>query len=179
MKPMWTLDVDVDFEMPSNAPAEGAYFDFSDGPRLIIYLDSPTDNEVEAIRLGKARFALARYGRVLFVLAKFGDMPWMDAPYSIQLLPSEARLMPEGFRPGLRYACGVSVQDLRTGSTLGARFVTLDVRFSELLHNAVAKQLEQEIDRATYERDIAHAYTLYPSPRAMLSIAMAECKGGT
>lgn len=178
MKPMWTIEVNADFETLSDAPSEGAYFDFSDGPRLVIYLDSPSEEEVAAIRRGKVRFALARYRSVLFLLAKFGEMPWMDAPYSIQLLPSEARLLPENFRPGLRYACGVSIEDLRTGTTLGARFVTFDVRFSKALHDAVAKQLESETDRATYEQDIAHAYSLYPSPRAMLAIAIAECKGG-
>lgn len=171
--------LDVDFQNPSNAPSEGAYFDFSGGPTLNIFMDSPTEHEINAIRRGEAKFALARYGSVLFLVAKFGDMPWMDAPYSIQLLPPEDRLLPEEFRPGLHYACTVTIQDLCTGRMHGARSVTFDKGFSAMLHKAVAEQLRQEIDRATYERDLAHAYSLFPSPRTLLSTALATCKGGT
>jgi hypothetical protein len=50
-----------------------------------IAYSTPTESEVKNIHEGPSAFSIVEIGDVIFILFKFGELNWMDAPYSIHL----------------------------------------------------------------------------------------------
>ena len=164
---------------PEPALPEGAMFDFDgNGPTLHIRLARPSPQEIADIRRGPCEFGLLPLGPILFLLSKFGTQDWMDAPYSIQMLPPRARVLPEEYRPGLHYALAAIILDTNTQSQRGARFVTFSAEFSERLHVEVQGQLKYPLSRGAYDAAIADAYRRFPTAESMVSYAVARTVGG-
>lgn len=158
---------------------EGALFNFDEsGPNLHLVLDSPSQAEIAAIRRGETRFALVPMGPALFLLTKFGDFDWLDAPYSIRMLPAKSRRLSADFRPGMRYVLTVTIVDRSFRCQYGSRLVTFSPHFSSVLHNLAERQLGQPYSQQEYDAAIERAYAKYPTARHMLRDAIATCKGG-
>jgi hypothetical protein len=160
-------------------PPNGQHFHFDEGgPKLVIRWDQPTPQEVSDIRRGPCEFALMSHGPVLFFLAKFGQQEWMDAPYSIQMLPPAERTLSEDFWPGRRYALLVCILDTRTGAQCGGRFVSLSPHFSEQLHGKVRHQLREPLTRAEYNLVVDEAFAQFSTAELMLQKSIARTAGG-
>lgn len=160
-------------------PVEGTCFNFdASGPTLTIQFDTPTEHEIAAIRRGPAEFHLIRTGPLLFFLCRFGDLEWMDAPYSMQLVPAHSRGLPTLDSPHSRFALAVTIVDARAGGQRGARFVTLSPLFSAMLRREALRQLAEPLTRPQYDSAQQAAYRRYPTARAMARDAFAYCRGG-
>ena len=108
----------------------------------------------------------------MFLLFKFGDLPWMDAPYSPHLGPANPmQYIPAG--QGLAMTCiltdvpsGVIAQNIRV--------VGLSTMFTRQFSTTVRDVLAQPFDPAAYNRAIARLMRQY-STRDMVSGAIATC----
>jgi hypothetical protein len=169
----------VQEDVVDHAPIrEGAVFDYdASGPRLRIFMPDPTEIEIESIRRGKCQFKLVICGEVIFLMAKFADMHWMDAPYSIHLLPADQRKLCSEFVEGKRYALMVTLIDSRTNLQCGTRLVTWDPHFSAMFHGSVKSQLASRFSEQGYDQTISHTYASMTSSQ-MCSMARAHTKGG-
>lgn len=161
--------------LPSN---EGAVFDYDEaGPRLRIFMPDPTETEIQSIRRGDCQFKLVVSGPVIFLMAKFADMHWMDAPYSIHLLPSDKRKLCSEFVQGKRYSLMVTLIDSRQNVQCGSRVVTWNPHFSAMFHDCVKSQLEGGFSRREYEEIVGNIYASSTSAQMSLR-ALAHTKGG-
>ena len=168
-------------KQPSFSPSknqEGVWFDFDEaGPRLTIRIDRPTVKEIADIRRGNCEFALVEFGPILMLLSKFGNEEWMDAPYSIQMLPAGQRNLNEEYQMGKRYQLAVLLYDLKTDTQKGARLVSLSVNFSQALHLAAERQKLHSLSRSEYLTLVGRIYEQYPTADDMLNKAIARCFG--
>lgn len=160
---------------------DGVCFEFNRdyGPTLFVYFTEPTDAEIADVLRGECRFALVRRDCVLFLLAKFGNLPWLDAPYSVGLYEPQLRAAPNEWTEGKRLALAVRLIDRATGEQRGARMVTFSPEFSASLVKAVELQARAPFDRARYDAAIASTYRAYATSRSLLSAAQVKCLGGS
>lgn len=95
---------------------EGTQYAFRGGAHeLLLFFRGPTAAEVEAVRRGRARFALYAQGDLLVLCSKFGDQPWADAPFSWHLLPEGEREGPPELTGDERIALQIILVDAATG----------------------------------------------------------------
>ena len=157
---------------------EGAVFDYDEmGPRLRIFMSDPTETEIKSIRTGKCQFKLVVRDQVIFLMAKFADMYWMDAPYSIHLLPEEQRKLCSEFTEGKRYGLIVMLINSRTNDQCGSRLVSWDPHFSAMFHGSVKSQLAGIFSQREHDQTIRTTYASFTSSQ-MCSMAIAHTKGG-
>lgn len=161
-------------------PSDGVVFNCHKdcGPTLTVYLSSPSDQEIQDIRRGEARFAIATHRDVSFMLLKFGGLDWMDAPFHAGLYAAALRGMPREWRPGTRLALAVVIVDRDTGRQCGARLLSLSPHFWDALAAQVNRQASSPISRGSYDSAIDAAYRVYSTPRAMVKHALATSKAG-
>lgn len=166
-------------ETVSSLPiSEGVLFYYDQaGPSLRVFLPDPTKNEILSIRSGACQFKLVTSSSVIFILAKFGDMNWMDAPYSIHLVPPEKRKLCAEFFEGNRYLLAVTLFDSTRNVQCGSRLVSWNPTFSALFHRSVRIQFESEFSRLEYDENIRKTY-LSTTTSKMASQALASTKGG-
>lgn len=82
---------------------------------LLLFFSSPRKEEVEAVRKGRAVFALYVEGLVIFLLYRFAPaISWGDAPYSWHLLPPAEQQRPEEV-PGGQALLHTTLVDADTG----------------------------------------------------------------
>jgi hypothetical protein len=157
---------------------EGAFFDYDElGPVLRIFLDDPTQTEIQSVLRGKCQFKLVICDQVIFLMAKFADMYWLDAPYSIRLLPADQRKLCSEYVEGKRYGLMVTLYDTHTNDQCGTRLVTWNPHFSAMFHSSVKSQLAGDFSRQKYEETIRNTYSSLTSSQ-LCSMARAHTKGG-
>ena len=166
-------------EVKKQAPIkEGAVFDYDElGPRLRIFMSDPTETEIKSIRTGKCQFKLVVRDQVIFLMAKFADMYWMDAPYSIHLLPEEQRKLCSEFTEGKRYGLIVMLINSHTNDQCGSRLVSWDPHFSAMFHGSVKSQLAGRFSQREHDQTIRTTYASFTSSK-LCSMALAHTKGG-
>jgi hypothetical protein len=165
-------------EEKSSAPREGAVFDYDEcGPRLRIFYPDPTQREIQDVRTGVCKFKLITIGSVIFILSKFGNENWMDAPYSIHLVPAALRKLNCEFQEGKRYGMLVRLIDSTTGHQCGARVVTWSPHFSALFHGCVKSQLDNPFNERRYDEEVKKIYGT-KSINQLVKQAYASTKGG-
>jgi hypothetical protein len=169
----------VQADAVAQAPTkEGTVFDYDEmGPRLRIFMSDPTETEIQSIRRDKCQFKLVICGQVIFLMAKFADMYWMDAPYSIHLLPEEQRKLCSEFTEGKRYGLIVMLINSRTNDQCGTRLVSWDPHFSAMFHGSVKSQLAGRFSQHEHDQTIRTTYASFNSSQ-MCSMALAHTKGG-
>ena len=148
---------------------------------LCLFYDSPGNFEIASIREGIARFALVPYHDVVFLLYKFGEeVNWSDAPYSWWLLPESERIPPPtGLTPQTRALLHVMLINSSDGILKAVRVTTLSPAFTRTLFSDVRRQIARGWPgEQAYDRQIDQAYAIWPTPRAMLSGAIAGTRGG-
>ena len=152
---------------------EGTKFDFTQaGPALILFFDSPTEQEISGVKSGRAEFGFYFRDNIIFFLCKFEGTPWMDAPYSIHLSkPFFFDQMTETQGFGLQ----IFLVDAGTGILKVMRLVGLSNDFSRGLREAVEKQRMQPFNRAEYDRTINTLYANYTT-KDFVDRADARCK---
>lgn len=118
---------------------EGIRFDINDaGCDLYIYFSNPSNEEIQDIKDGKFKAGYYTEDNAIFMLFKFGNLTWMDAPYSIHLSKNLTNF--QLFDGGQGLALHVYFIDANTGILKVMRLIGLKTRFSIQLIEAVEKQ---------------------------------------
>jgi hypothetical protein len=116
---------------------ESLIFDFlEEGGLLRLVHAGPTDEEIQEIGKGKADFRLVEIQGIIFILAKFGDLPWMYAPYHVDLSAAYTLEKP---MDGKGYAIYIILLDTN-GIVKVIRRMRLSTRLSVRFAEMVEKQ---------------------------------------
>jgi hypothetical protein len=153
------LEVGQLFEPGRTHYDEGTKFEFTQGgPVLFIMFERPTEKEIEAVRAGKFIMKFYEHDNIVFMLFKFEGVPWIDAPYNINLSPLfEFEQMSETQGFGLQ----IYLVDAATGILKVIRYVGLGHEFSVRLREAMEKQKAIPFNLDTYNFKINDIYKRY------------------
>lgn len=145
------------------------------GCSLVVFLDSPDEEEIRQIRAGAAEFAWADCGEVAILCFRFGVLPWMDAPNVPWTEPESRRGAPVG-DAGNGLALQVILVDAATGIVKGLRLLSWEPGFAEAVRQTIRRQLASpRNDRAAALR-LDALYRLDSS--ALAEHAAVRCLGG-
>lgn len=127
------------------------------GCDLFLFLGSPTNKEIEACKDGKISIGFYRDNEVIIMLFKFGDMPWMDAPYSVHLSKSLTEIKP--ITDGMGLSLNIILTDGNSGIIKAMRLVGLPTRFSRELSDEIKKQ--KQIPFKNFDVELQKIYMKY------------------
>ena len=151
---------------------------YDGGHELRMFYARPSVREIAAVRKGRAEFGLFRTVRAVFLLARFGDMNWMDAPYSYHLLPADRRPdLNVELDPETRFLCQILLIDASTGILHVLRGVTFSPEFSRELLDAVRAQAQAGFSTRNYDEEINRVYASNTTDQLVRS-AWIRCVGG-
>lgn len=175
---MHTIKVGELFDPALRVWPEAPEYNFRSGVhRLIIALRRPRADEVEAVRVGAAKFAFAVIGPVLVFQFRFGTaLPWSDALYTWHKLPAGERVEPAALSGEQRVPLEVFLVDAATGVVRAIRVVTLSPTFSRRLHEAIRQQAAAPFP-ANYDELAQRVLDTYTS-KQLRDRALASCAGG-
>ncbi|GIW55376.1 MAG: hypothetical protein KatS3mg082_1780 [Nitrospiraceae bacterium] len=177
---MSILSVGQPYHPNRNRWPEAAQYNFRSGRHeLVLFWPSPSPQEVEGVRVGRADFGLFFEPPVILLLYRFaGACDWSDAPYSIHLVPQEERLAPEAVSPEARALLSVVLVDADTGLVRALRAITMSPGFTRLLHAAIAQQLAYHWDATAYDQALASIYRRFPESRSLVRACKMVERGG-
>jgi hypothetical protein len=131
---------------------------------LLLFFNKPTPDEINAVRVGEAEFALFVERSLIILLFKFGDgIPWSDAPYSIHLIPKEKRKeAPE--TTDTQYALlHIVLVDASNGVINALRVISMPPEFTQALHRAINAQLNMIFTSSAYNGELENLFERYSS----------------
>ena len=143
-KAMWAEGIKVDFE--------------NSGGQLYIVFNNPTKQEIEEIRKEDCKIGIFEKNEVIFLLFKFGDMEWMDVPYTVHLSKG---LVLEKIQPGMGYAITILLINSANGILEAIRLVSMPTKISQLFYDAVQRQRIQIFDYSKYWNTLDKIYSQY------------------
>jgi len=130
---------------------------------MILFLNSPTRDEIYAVRKGIAHLALYVERNLIILLYKFGQaIRWSDAPYSVHLVPQEERveLATDENSWALLH---ILLVDAETGIIKAMRVISLPPDFTSALHRAIKDQAAMPFTPASYNAELESLYAGYSS----------------
>lgn len=131
---------------------------------LVLFLNSPTENEVRAVKNGNADFALFVERSLIVLVYQFGDgLPWSDAPYNIHLVPPEQRAVPPTLSNGERALLHIVLVDASNGIIRAMRVIAMPPEFTQALHRAIREQEAMPFTRSGYNGELEGLYARYSS----------------
>ena len=145
---------------------EGVLFNVTNtGLQLEVYFNNPTENEINNFKSKSPyKFGLFKKDGILFFLSKFGNLNWMDAPYSVGLCKDMDSIVLQELPPTGGYALTVVLVNAATGVLVTGRVIGLQHRFSKVLKDAFDKQKSLgKIDRLEYFKAIHNIFATYSS----------------
>jgi hypothetical protein len=162
MDPVWEF-------VRESVTQDGSRYDYDSlGHRISMYLDRPSQKEIESFQDAPVRFAVMPYKSVLFLIFRIGDTHIQDAPYSIHRVDKASRVLPD-----LESARTLHVQmnlvDRSTGRIRAFRVVSWPPEFVRGLHAGIHMQASAPYDAGEYESDLAEAYQIWPDSEVMLN----------
>jgi hypothetical protein len=139
-------------------------------------LATPSDAEIQDIRMGTALFAWVDDGGPVAVLCcRFGSLPWMDAPHEPWKEKQADRGAPAG-TAGSSLVLNVVLVDASTGIIQALRLLTWEPQFADAVRNTITRQLAIPRDDAAAGRALDALYQL--DTAALATRAKARCTGG-
>ena len=153
---------------------EGVMFNITNsGLTLEIYFNNPTQEEINALQGGvEYKFGLFKKDGVLFFLSKFGNLNWMDAPYSVGLCRDIENIDLKELTEDNGYALAVTLIDASNGVVVWNRLIGLQNRFSNILRKEFYLQKANgKVDRGEYGSKLVQIYNSY-STNAMVKNAL-------
>lgn len=148
---------------------------------LLLVLARPTAREVEAIRVGRADFALCveAAGDLVVLVHRFASGPWSDSPFSWHLLPESERALPNFLTPEQRALLSVTLVDVSSGIIRVLRTVSLSPEFTRAVHGAITEQPGRPWHSdAHYNAALRTLYASASCDRLAEVRAVARCRGG-
>lgn len=148
------------------------------GPQLDIYFCEPNEQAIAQYRRGTAKFSLYENNGMAYFLSKFGDNGWMDAPFHAAMNPTYLAGVPADYIEGKHhFGLAVTLRDLTSDVTYGARFVTLSKVMTARLVAVTQMQLAVPITREDYDSRIQRTFSRYTASQ-MARMAVVRCRGG-
>lgn len=137
---------------------ERVIFDINDsGAVLYVLFDNPTKNEIQQFDKD-IEIRYVKVGSVFMMLFKFGNLNWIDAPYSPHLSRfAELEEPADGEGIGLQIIFG----DCRTGMVHYLRLVGLSTEFSRKMVSDIAEDLKRPFNKDFYSIDISAVMNQY------------------
>lgn len=150
---------------------EGPVFDIDDsGINLSVYMRRPTAHEIEQFASGKPfEMKLVQLRNIIFSLLKFGDMGWMDAPYTVHLSGNLTKLVEPADGYGL--AMTIQLYDTQTGKLCCNRLLSLSTEMSRGLIKMIMEQIAEPFDVHDYLDNLRSIYRAYPT-KQLLKMAL-------
>jgi hypothetical protein len=148
---------------------QGSHFNFMNGEfDLLLFFDAPTRHEIEAVRIGRAEFALYDHDDLVVLSYRFEgkreNVPWSDAPYQWHVVPVANRIAPrEDLGPETRALLSITLVGATDGLIRVLRALTFSPEFTRDLFTAIARQAAAPYDRATYDRKVDSLYQRFDS----------------
>ena len=139
---------------------ECCVFDADDAGLLLAFnYNSPTTTEIQSFKADTPfEIRFVRIDGILFILAKVGSMPWVDAPYAVQL--SRSASFPQlGENEG--YALTLALIDRTTSTVKGLRLIGLGHGFSNDLRSEILTHADDILIQSDYDRKISEIYRRY------------------
>lgn len=126
---------------------------------LIIFMDHPTKEEIESVRIGKYRFGLFVEENLTFLLFKFEPkIKWSDAPF----IPNADGDIPMFAENNQVPMLNVLYVDSVTGILKTYRMIGLEETFSNNLRESISRQLLYTISPNDLHLKIKRIYQKYP-----------------
>lgn len=138
---------------------EGIKFDITDSGALVrVAFPYPTEKEIEQFESDKD-FKVGYYKEknVIVMLFKFGDLNWMDAPYSVHLSRNLTKLDDVTTNEGL--ALTIVFVDASTGIVKNLRLIGLPNGLTKELFADIKKQKELSFDG--FDENLGNIYRKY------------------
>lgn len=140
---------------------DGMRFDITDsGAILTVTFKSPTENEVAQFDPSE-RFEIrfVQLYDIIMVTAKFGDIPWMNMPYTPHLSRNLTGVNVPEDDEGLMLQ--IFLFDTATGELKKIRVVGLGNRFTKNLFKAVLEVKAKSFDFGVYNRAVDAIYAAH------------------
>lgn len=158
MENMLKISVGTIVESKINSQ-EGVQVNLSDtGIDTLVLLRNPSIEEMNVFRSKQTPFQmkLAVEKDVIFFLFKFGEMPWMDAPFSVHLCSGLTQL--PVIEPGHGLSMRVFLIDTVTGKIEAIRVISLSNSISTLLLKLIKEQQNSSFDMNEHITTIQEVY---------------------
>lgn len=146
---------------------------------LVLFFDSPTPAEVEAVKSGRSEFGLyARDGLVVLCYCfrhDQGGIPWSDASYHYQLVPEPERIPPPDFSkltPETRAVLHVILVNATGGEVCALRQVSLSPEFTKSLFRAIGYQAVGPFNSRQYDSNLKGLYS-----KCLAEACSVRCEG--
>ena len=139
---------------------EGCYFDISDdGANLYVYFNRPTEKELENFKSEKRfEIRLIELSDIMMFLVKFGDLNWMDSPYTPHLSKNLTKI---NFEPGKGLSLTVMLFDFSSGVLKQIRFISLSERFTATIKKEAENLLNKTFDHKKYLNSLNILFAKY------------------
>jgi hypothetical protein len=159
---------------------------------LIITFRRPSPDEVEAVRVGPAEFALYHEGDQVVLCYRFHPAPgrksgvlWSDAPYHIGRPPEAGRPAeestpppdPGSLSPESHQLLHVILLD-EAGIVRVLRTATLSPEFTRGLYSAIRDQASRPYDARAYELGLHALFQRFPASDRLAAACAVRCRGG-
>lgn len=154
---------------------DGVQIDVNDmGVDILVCLSSPTDAEKNIFNDDcPFQMKLATEDNIIFFLLKFGNMPWMDAPYNINLSKNLTEL--PKIEDGMGLAARVYLIDTSTGKIEAIRLLGLSTNISRMLIRLIEEQRNMPFNISEYVNKIREIYSKKPT-KQLVKEGLGCCK---
>jgi hypothetical protein len=143
--------------------ATGAMFVYDEsGAKLVLFMEHPTQAEMDAMQEGKLEFGLYTCEDVIVFLCRMGELSWIDAPYSAHLVAGgfEMDTAPAEWQG---YGLSMFVVDSSTGLIQSMRLVALPHDYSIALRDSILAQQAMAYDAVQYDAHVTELFGKYSS----------------
>jgi hypothetical protein len=149
------------------------------GTQLLLFYRSPTDQEISAIRTGKASFGWIASELTGVLAFRFHPLPWADVPYTPHReQPDDTPGLPEGDEGQLLVQ--IVLVDADTGIIRALRALTWPERFTKAVRASVQEMLDKPFNAAATDAALDALYARYPQTDQLVrQRADVTCTGGT
>lgn len=140
---------------------EGVKFDVDkSGAMLFIMFRNPSDSEIENIRKGRIQLGICSLSDIIFMLFKFGQLQWMDAPFSIHLAQDQDFLNID-FDETQGLGMTVFLVDAATGILKALRYIGLPHKLTQLFFSEVNNQIKYIFNKSEYDKNLNEIFMRY------------------
>jgi hypothetical protein len=164
---------------PESTPAQPPADD--SGYELVLVYQGVTDEEVSAVRWGRASFGLVVEGPLIMLCYQFGDsIPWSVAPCRWNQFPASERLTATWDDPhsGAQAHLRVSLVEAADGRVLTHRAAPLSRSLTRAWIAAIRRQAIRNCCDARYNAALSQFSRRFPRPDDLLAMAIATSVEG-
>ena len=155
---------------------EGCYVDIdSAGMHIIAIFGGPTEKEKKSMSNGSPlEIRLITMRGIMLFLMKFGDMPWMDAPYTPHLSKGDITIEQEN---GKGLATTIQLFDRGTGELLVQRLVGLNEETTKKIAREIDELKKTQFNQIDYADNLRQIYGAYTT-KDLVKMSSRGCKIG-